>query len=44
MSNIVQKLQLSPIRPMQEFAGGNQWAKPALNPNEFGELQKQVVA
>jgi hypothetical protein len=32
------------IRSIREFVGGNQWARPTFNPNEFGELQKQVIA
>lgn len=44
MAGLQQQLQIPPLRPIPEFVGGNQWTKPTLNPNELGQLQKQVVS
>jgi len=44
MSNIDHKLRIPPIRSIQEFVGSNDWSKPSFNPNEFGQLQKQVIS
>jgi hypothetical protein len=44
MSNPGHTLRVPPIRSIREFVGGNEWSKPTFNPNEFGELQKQVIS
>ncbi|UJR15551.1 hypothetical protein I4U23_002490 [Adineta vaga] len=43
MSKSGQTLRIPPIRPIPEFVGGNEWAVPAFNPKDFGELQKQIM-
>jgi hypothetical protein len=44
MSNTQNTLRIPPIRSIREFVGSNEWSKPTLNPNEFGELQKKVIS